>query len=229
MAGSLTYMHCKLTLNLSSIVTQHQHYHAALLNLQNEIRKYPPGMHPTGWYYQEGMKEWTLNNHENQKKIIEMHINETLNIHEQLLSLQAILPQVDTDPSMRISRNPNPEPGPLNMNLTFNQPASIPITINHGMSLNSGSGLGYHDTRAPRFLGFLAPALGAFGTFMGIFNKAQIDKLQVEMQDTRTKHNRLVEVVANQDYHIQQINITIDALVGILNILAKNDPAITSS
>ena len=100
MAGSLTYMHCKLTLNLSSIVTQHQHYHAALINLQNEIRKYPPGMHPTGWYYQERMKDWTLNNHENQKKIIEMHINETLNIHEQLLSLQAILPQVDTDPSM---------------------------------------------------------------------------------------------------------------------------------
>ena len=64
---------------------------------------------------------------------------------------------------------------------------------------------------------------------MGIFNKAQIDKLQVEMQDTRVKHNRLVEVVANQDYHIQQINITMDALVGILNILSRNDPAITSS
>ena len=48
MAGSLTYMHCKLTLNLSSIVTQHQQYHAALLNLRTEIHKYPPCMHPTG-------------------------------------------------------------------------------------------------------------------------------------------------------------------------------------
>ena len=90
-------------------------------------------------------------------------------------------------------------------------------------------GTGVTDLRAPRFLGFLAPALGAFGTFMGIFNKAQIDKLQVEMQDVRTKHNRLVEVVADQDHHIQQINATIDGLLGVLNILAIHDPAITSA
>ena len=64
---------------------------------------------------------------------------------------------------------------------------------------------------------------------MGIFNKAQINKLQVEMQDVRTKHNRLVEVVANQDHHLQPINQTIDGLLGILNILTLHDPAITSS
>ena len=158
-----------------------------------------------------------------------MHINETLNIHEQLLSLQAILTQVDKDPSMRISRNPKPEPIALNMNLTFNQPASIPIMVNHGVNFPQGMGSGFSDTRAPGFLGSLAPALGAFGTFMGIFNKAQIYKLQVEMQDVRTKYNRLKEVVANQDHHLQQINATIDGLLGMLNILSMHDPAITSA
>ena len=117
----------------------------------------------------------------------------------------------------------------LNMNLTFNQPASLLITVNHGINFPPGMTPGFPDTCAPRFLGFLAPALEAFGTFMGIFNKAQIDKLQIEMQDVRTKHNRLVEVVADQDHHIQQINATIDGLLGILNILAMHDPSITSA
>ena len=49
------------------------------------------------------------------------------------------------------------------------------------------------------------------------------------MQDVGTKHNRLMEVVADQDHHIQQINATIDGLLGILNILAMHDPSITSA
>ena len=230
MAGSLTYMHCKLTLNLSSIVLQHQLYYDALIHLRHEIERHPPGMHETRWYYQDRMKEWTQSIYNNQKKIVNMHINETRNINEQLLALKAILPQVDSDPSRRITREPKPEPRPLNMNLTFNQPASIPITFKHEFNFPSkGTGSGLADVRAPRFLGFLAPGLGVFGTFMGIFNKAQIDKLQIEMQDVRTKHNRLVEVVADQDEHLQQINVTMDGLLGILNILAVNDPAITTS
>ena len=64
---------------------------------------------------------------------------------------------------------------------------------------------------------------------MGIFNKAQINKLQVEILDIWTKHNWLVEVVANQDHHLQHINQRIDGLLGTLNILAIHDPVITSS
>ena len=123
-----------------------------MINLRHKIERHPPGMHPTRWYYQERMKEWTENIYENQKKIVNMHINETRNIHEQLLSLQAILPQVDTDPSMRISRNTGHEPMTLNMNLTFNQPASLPITVNHGINFPPGMTPGFPDTRAPRFL-----------------------------------------------------------------------------
>ena len=63
-------------------------------------------MHETCWYYQERLKEWTVNIYKNKKKIIDMHINETINIHE--LSLHAILPQVDANPSIQISRESDP-------------------------------------------------------------------------------------------------------------------------
>ena len=113
------------------------------------------------------------------------------------------------------------------MNLTYKQHNSGTNTYKykHQTHLNFGT----NAPQSPHFLGFLQPVLGAYGTFMGIFNKVQINKLQVEMWDVQMKHNRLVKVVANQGHHIQHINQTIDGLIGALNILAIHDPAITSS
>ena len=96
----------------------------------------------------------------NQKKIIEMPINKTLNIHELLLSLKAILPKVSTQPFSCITQNPR-----LNIwkYLGIKEPNPKPHEEWDGPKA---------DVRPHRFLGFLNLPFGAFGNFMGIFNKS---------------------------------------------------------
>lgn len=244
MAGALSYIHCKLTLNISSILHQHQAYYQALIQYRTRIADSYPDWNQNRWHYQDRMKDWLWNAHQTHVKIIELHMNETVYINEALLSMKAILPQPTSAPSGRLSREqPNTEiiptlkakflilPVPSTRDATVTkkeekeetkwEPPSLPDMVK-GMTR-------LHDFRAPRFLGFLAPAFGAFGTFMGLYNLGQINKLQTELQDVNVRHNRLVEVVEDHDHHLNVINKTIDGLTEGLNILAIHDPALAST
>jgi hypothetical protein len=205
MAGALSYMHCKLTLNISSIFLQHQAYSNALMNLQRHILDNEPGMHPTRWYYQERMAEYIQNVYKNQKQVIQMHINGTADITDQLNTLRAILPEVASAPS-NVLYNRRPRDADRNK---YNGPKA--------------------DVRFPRFLNFLSLPMGVFGTFMGLYNKAQIDRLQDQLQGTIAKHNRLVEVVQDHEHFIQDLNRTVEVLIHTLNIRNTYDPALTST
>jgi hypothetical protein len=214
MAGALSYIHCKLTLNISSIFHQHKAYYQSLQMYKQKISTSEPDWHRNHWFYQERMKDWLHNAYQTHLKVVQLHLNETVQIHEALLSLQAILPQPASAPSGRLSREER------HTNSTFPWP-SVP-SILRGASQ-------FQDFRAPRFLGFIAPALGAFGTFMGLYNLGQINKLQSELQDVNVRHNRLVEVVEDHDHHLNVINGTIDQLLHGLNILAIHDSALVST
>ena len=87
------------------------------------------------------MKEWTVNIYKNQKKIIDMHFNETINIHKKLLSLHAILPQINPNQASWISREPEPNFAHLKMNLTYKQHDSGTNTYKyeHQTVLNFGT------------------------------------------------------------------------------------------
>jgi hypothetical protein len=75
--------------------------------------------------------------------------------------------------------------------------------------------------RQPR--GLVTLGLGALGTFMGLFNTYQIHNLEKELQETRDAHNRLVEVVHQQEEHLQQIDRQMDILTASVNFLQMND------
>ncbi len=243
MAGALSYIHCKLTLNLSSIVQQHRTYHHSLILYREKIATSPPGWHYTRWHYQERMKEWMTNIYDNHLKIIDLHLNETLEINESLLSLKSILPQPSSHPSGRVVRHDSDSPDlATRWSLAMRNPFTpVPVSRHDDEDQKRRkwtapdlpdvlSGMSkLHDFRTPRFLGFLAPALGAFGTFMGLYNLGQITKLQTELQDVNVRHSRLVEVVEDHDHHLQVINSTIDGLLHGLNIIATHDPALTST
>ena len=111
------------------------------------------------------MKEWSVNIYKNQKKILEMQLNKTLNIHEQLLSLRAILPYINVHPSSWISQEPESKQQ-MNLSMKYEHKTNI----HHSPKV---------DIQPPQCLGFLQHVIGAFGTFMGIFNKAKIKKLQI--------------------------------------------------
>jgi hypothetical protein len=247
MAGALSYIHCKLTLNISSIIHQHHAYHQSLVQYRQLITKNYPNWDDARWYYQDRMREWMSNMYQTHLKVIDLHLNETLQINEAILSLKAILPQPASSPTGRVQRrDPDdsdtdtrtprflvlPQPSARSSGTSSDSPKddktgsswtppSLPDVVRGMVKL--------HDLRAPRFLGFLAPALGAFGTFMGLYNLGQINKLQTELQDVNVRHNRLVEVVEDHDYHLKVINTTIDTLLQGLNIRATHDPALTST
>ena len=204
MAGALTYMHCKLTLNISSIFDQYNAYSTQLAVFQESVRKQPPDLRDGRWWYQERTREIVHRLHVNQLKVIEIHVNETRDIGEQLLSLRAILPEKQPHSHSRIGQR-----GTDHTEHNWDGPKA--------------------DLRGPRFLNFLSLPLGVFGTFMGIFNSAQIDKLQTELHTTIDKHNRLVEVVETHGHEIDSVNQTMTNLVHSFHTLVHNDPGLTSS
>jgi hypothetical protein len=202
MAGALSYLHCKLTLNISSIFLQHQLYHTALTEYFKRIQDSKPDFNPTNWYYQERLLQWMVYSYHNHLTIVNIHINNSLEINEQLLSLRAILPQPSAGPNPRVLKREVKDK-------------------NRGPSRAA--------KRSPHFLGLLGIPLGIFGTFMGLYNKAQIEKLQMDFQDLKLRHNRLVEVVDQHEHHLQLINSTFNFLIHGLHLMATHNPALTSS
>jgi hypothetical protein len=75
--------------------------------------------------------------------------------------------------------------------------------------------------RQPR--GLVALGLGALGTFMGLFNTYQIHNLEKELQQTKDAHNRLVEVVHEQELHLNRIDRQMEILTASVNFMQQND------
>jgi hypothetical protein len=86
---------------------------------------------------------------------------------------------------------------------------------------NSASSIAKTVVRSPR--GLVALGLGALGTFMGLFNTYQIHNLEKELQQTRDAHNRLVEVVHQQDQHLQQLDTQINIITASITFMQQND------
>lgn len=66
--------------------------------------------------------------------------------------------------------------------------------------------------RQTRFIPGAGLALGAFGTFMGLFNSFQIKNLKKELRDTQEAHANLVEVVQDLSHNLETFNTTLEAL-----------------
>jgi hypothetical protein len=98
-----------------------------------------------------------------------------------------------------------------------------------GQRAKDPSDIAQSMVRSPRFITALALPLGIFGTFMGLYNKQQIDLLRTDLKDTMTKHNRLVEIVQQQDNHLFHMDKRIWDLQHALEQFTIQDPAYISS
>jgi Baculovirus F protein len=70
--------------------------------------------------------------------------------------------------------------------------------------------------RQPR--GAISLALGALGTFMGLYNSYQIRSLKKELEQSKEAHNRLVEVVQTHARYIEELQNTTDYLKETIRI-----------
>ena len=198
MAGALSYLHCKLTLNISSIFMQHKIYDDALNEYFQKVNSSKPDFNPDHWYYQGKLLQWMIYSYYNHLRVIHIHRNNSVEINDQLLSLRAILPQPSSGPNIRITRHQN--------------------------------GTQDRDKRSPLpFLGLLGIPLGIFGTYMGLYNQAQIEKLQTDFQDYKLRQDRLVEVTDSHEHHLQLINATFNYLIEGLHLTTTHNPALTAS
>jgi hypothetical protein len=83
--------------------------------------------------------------------------------------------------------------------------------------------------RSPRFLKPLSLPLGIFGTFMGLYNRQQIDRLRTDMKVMIQKHDKLVEVVEKQIITQGELQESLKELEKHLVFATLNNPAYTLS
>jgi hypothetical protein len=218
MAGALSYIHCKLTLNLSSIHLQHQKYVTALQQLQNILVRHTQEdfvadkSTNTTFRWHIKFQELAEQKHNLHLQIVDEFITEAKDISNQLLAIRSLLPVVP-------SSSPSPSSSTLD-NFRFTRSASP------GNSSWSGPKA---KVRLPRIFNFLNLPMGIFGTFMGLYNKAQIDNLRSQLLGTISAHNRLVEVVHGQEQYLQLIDNNLAQVTHSLNLLITIDPALTST
>ena len=79
------------------------------------------------------------------------------------------------------------------------------------------------------FMNLIGLPFGIFGTFMGLYNKAQINQLRRELYKTITAHNRLVEISQQQDENIQMLDQQLLDLAYVLHLVILQNPGYTSA
>jgi hypothetical protein len=211
MAGALSYLHVKLTLNLSSIVAQQKRYTSLLQELQDLLAVNPPDWNNTAaWAYQEKFKAATELRYNLHRKVAEAHFNDSQEMTENLEALRSRMPDV---PAVRSNLVPD---------LRFTRSTS------HGNSTH-WNGPKAKVLRGGKFLNFLSLPMGIFGTYMGLYNKAQIDQLRRDLQVTQATQGRLIEVVQEQGHLLKQITSAIHHIAHSFEVLVSNDPALTST
>ena len=212
MAGALAYIHCKLTLNISSIEIQHQKYTSLLEQLFEQLIAHPPEFLVGPEFIYQPLKNQIEHLYYMNRRLVARHLNQTAETADQITTLRHILPEFSNSPN-RMMPDRFTRTIPLNTSAE-SYPADSPDP--------------HH--RVPRFTpAHLLFPLGIFGTFMGLYNKAQIDSLRTQLHGTISAHNRLVEVVEDQDHHLQRLNKTMAVLMYHLDILTNHNPALTYS
>ena len=218
MASSLSYLHGQITLNLSSIEDHLDSYIRMLDRLNTSII---PTMERDDVkpYYAGGVEKQLAYLHRrntaNTYEIIKLHIKEAEEIRQQLVTLRHILPfPSDADEAVKHFRRGRDT---TSKNETFS-PTDYPL-LKETIKATGG-------TRNARFLTPLALPFGIFGTFMGLYNKQQIDHLRRELQTTQAGMNKLVEVTKLHTQHIAALERALYQLTGILHMSIVQNPGL---
>jgi len=206
MAGALSYIHVKLTVNISS-AENHLHRYATLLKqLHANATRFNPELQHNDIWYQENFRLLLGENKKMTLKIIEQHLANLADMEFQIRSLREMMPDIPETKTNLVQQRMTRGTA---SNHTWNGPKL--------------------KVRVPKFLNFLNLPLGIFGTFMGLYTQAQVDQLRKELHSTIAQHNRLVEVVQGHEILITELENNMRNLTAVLATLTTHNPAVIST
>jgi hypothetical protein len=234
MAGAISYMHAKLTVNISAVEEQYLSYKNNLENFLNNLEE-PPKDQLGTHYYEENLFKLKHQHYQSLTRVINMYLIHSQDIYADIFNLRSMMPTELPKSSNIIDDNPPKLKGRHNRdihqltNFTVNQLADRlqeHLQDQAQQKITSGAP---NLIRPSRFLGAAALGLGAYGTYLGLFNKKQIHNIRQELQETRANQNRLVEVVQKHDRQLEELRNNLHQLTSQLLLHKVHDPGLLSA
>ena len=108
-------------------------------------------------------------------------------------------------------------------NSTFMAPKTSTLTK---MSLNVPSPSTNNTTRPKRFVVTAALVTGVLGTFFGLYNTIEINKIQSDLRDLQSSQKLLIELSKTMEHQILSLNQGLSHLEDIFSLFIKNNPSL---
>ena len=204
MATAVTYIHAKFTINITSIEEHFATYFSAISNMKAKVAKFTgkiKDLHGVGYDHKtDSVMLKTVNL---LRVIKEQNLNQIFQWRQDsgtklMIKLHAIKNSL-SKPIMRkdhiiLKRNVYSNATSTQLKEKFEDAVK-----------NKVSDMITAGVRSTRFVGGLSLGLGALGTFMGLYNKKQIDQLKRSFSELNDNHNKLIEVIQDQGGQIMDL------------------------
>ena len=227
MASAITYLHVKLTINLTAIETQLHLYETKLAEFHNNVASPPANQHESH-YYEPQLFLLRQLHYKQLIKVIEEHTHLAQEVHNKIESIRTMMPKVETVQSRVVDDHPGVHPRVDDM--INDESKSKTTSQEHFNNAYKVIDLGTKILpRTSKLLPFLPLALGAVGTFMGLFSQAQISNLAKELKITQENQNRLVEVVQGHEKALKELESAFQTWIEDMKIFKLHDPGLVNS
>jgi hypothetical protein len=220
MASSVSYLHVKVTLNLSDIDVQLQKF-VGLLDLFNRTLVPTMGLNKTETdlkFKYETQLRWIHERHTNiSRNIIALHIWEVNDLKNRLTTIRHILPLPSDGEEFYVPprRYRGPRTSPTNETNGQTLPPTYQSSRYDKPSFGNRTKRGSGNT-----------FLGIVGTFFGIYNTVQIQHLWTELSETKAGLSKLIELQYAQLETLKDIDITFQVLFQTMSLHTMQDPGL---
>lgn len=214
MAGSASYIHCTLNINLSAIDELIQGYSNAVFLYREKIEAtFSDAVSPNGKISPADRQNSGMNQY---LSLISSFQNIADHLQSKLDNLRGVLPQ-------------DPEGNPARLESFKRAQRSVPALalraagglLRRGFSTFGGKLVRSGLPKLGKPSLFFSLAQGIFGTFMGLYTQRQIRKLQQDVQNVQGEQDRILEVVNQQQDEIANISSKILELQATNNIISR--------
>jgi hypothetical protein len=215
MAGSASYIHCTLNINLSAIEELIQTYNRTISTYRQKVDAAFVNFSGDAAYYDPVYQRRVLSRTQ-YDKLLQTFQGIVAQMYARLIDLRGILPG-------------SSQGNPSRLESFARSRRSVPLLAARalgGLVRKGFSGVGGKLVRGglPKFGKpslLLSLAQGVFGTFMGLYTQKQISKLQQEILDARVEQDRLLEVVNQQQREIDEVQQKVTTLYETLEVHTK--------
>jgi hypothetical protein len=227
MAGAISYQHAKLTLNLSSVFYQFEKYESSLQILKQNLTDTPapelPGQNFIG--NPNSINSIIKDARRLNLDTIQLHITESEDLSGLVDSLRNILPEIGE------LKSSQPQHLRYGRSASFDSVKRKVSKVKKFASVISTASkiVGAFSSGVSGVMGLLTLPFGIFGTYMGLYNKDQINLVRKELYTVIESHNRLVELVQVQEETILSITAQAEDLTSVLHLTVLQNPGYTSA